>query len=79
MIQKAICKGCQSLFQYEFIKKSRKFCTTECEMNYFNHLNHPPATFPKYRCEKCEKDIQLDFYPNKNLAKWEEFLRNHKC
>lgn len=79
MICREICKNCNQKFQYEFTKKSKKFCSRKCAMNYFNHLYRSPTAYPKYRCEKCEKDIQLDFYPTKNKEKWEAFILNFKC
>ena len=73
-----ICKGCGAKFGYEFTRKSKKFCTPKCESDYFNHKNHPKTTYPKYRCEKCG-DIQLDFYPTKDITQFEAFIKSHKC
>ncbi len=73
------CKGCSQNFQYEFTRKSKKFCTEKCEQAYFRKLHQPPVTFPKWRCEKCGEETELDFYPNKDITKFEAFIKSHKC
>jgi len=71
MIYNKVCKECGKEFPTE--KKNKDFCCRPCyRKNYSNR--HREENFPMFRCSGCNGSIQLDFYPDKEIIKWEFFI-----
>jgi transcription initiation factor IIE alpha subunit len=71
IVRKRLCKYCNNQFNAK--TDHHFFCCTKCKKLYWKKDRTMPTTPPLFHCEHCDKRIQLDFDPKKEITKWALF------
>ncbi|HCJ67552.1 MAG TPA: hypothetical protein DHV62_09625 [Elusimicrobia bacterium] len=73
----AYCKNCHELFEYTMTYSKKKFCCSDCQIEYNNRkikakYREESEKKPSYKCE-CGAINELNFYPKTDDAEWNAY------
>ena len=74
-IMKIACPICGTIFTKK--TKNHRFCVRKCfKIDYNRRLKEEAISnkYPSFVCPKCNKAIELEFAPKKDIKKWSDFL-----